>query len=115
MPLKVLHSQIKTARLVATAAWTALINCPRESAFMTHERLQMQIGTAEWSFDISTPVLKAAEHSYMFALGGGRFYSVLLAKGVFLLLELKLFKRGKGLFKTQQQSMALVLCIPGMI
>ena len=43
----------------------------------------MQVGRSEWSIDSSTPVLKAADRSFMFAMGGGRFYSVLVAQGTF--------------------------------
>ena len=39
----------------------------------------IQVGKTEWSVDSTMPTLEASENTFMFAMSGGRFYSVLLA------------------------------------
>jgi hypothetical protein len=43
--------------------------------------LWFKVGTTEWCVDPTMPTLEASDNTFMFAMPGGRFLSVLLAAG----------------------------------
>jgi hypothetical protein len=55
---------------------------PLQMTMHSHEGvsgLWLKVGKTEWSVDSTMPTLEANENTFMFAMAGGRFYSVLLA------------------------------------